>query len=98
MVKLSRLVLMLCIALFIGIQASKAAYILIPMDNSQSNHLKEYGIAYWTLQNEVEIDWLLNYRGGSFMVKYLQKIENELIIRGVAFTVISDAQYKRLYL
>ena len=96
MVKLSRLVLMLCISLIIGINASKAAYLLIPMDNSQSNHLKAYGIAYWTLQNEVEIDWLLNYRGGSFMVKYLQKIENELIIRGVAYTVISDAQYNQI--
>ena len=66
------------------------------MDETQSNHLKAYGIAYWTLQNEVEIDWLLNYRGGSFMVKYLQKIENELIIRGVAYSVISDAQYNQI--
>ncbi len=62
------------------------------MDNTQSNHLKAYGIAYWVLQNEIEIDWLLNYRGGSFMMKYYQNFENELIVRGVSYMVISDAQ------
>ncbi|MEP2772296.1 MAG: asparagine synthetase B [Fulvivirga sp.] len=69
-----------------------ASYIMIPMDEKQSNHLKAYGIAYWILQNEIEIDWLLNFRGGSFMCKYYQKFENELIIRGVSYEVISDAQ------
>jgi len=62
------------------------------MDNTQSNHLKAYGIAYWVLQNDIEVDWLLNYKGGSFMVKYYQNFENELIIRGVSYLVISDAQ------
>lgn len=71
---------------------SQASYILIPMDEKQTNHLKGYGIAYWILQNEIEVDWLLNYRGGSFMCKYYQKFENELIIRGVSYEVISDAQ------
>ncbi len=71
---------------------SLGSYLLVPMDEKQTNHLKAYGIAYWVLQNEVEIDWLLNYRGGSFMVKYYQKFENELIIRGVKYEVISDAQ------
>jgi hypothetical protein len=61
------------------------------MDETQSNHLKAYGIAYWILQNEIEVDWLLNYRGGSFLVKHYQKFENELIIRGVSYEVISDA-------
>ena len=61
-----------------------ASHILIPMDNSQTNHLKAYGIAYWVLDNQVEIVWLLNYRGGSFVTKYYQKYENELIIRGVS--------------
>lgn len=70
----------------------KAAYILIPMDESQSNHLKAYGIAYWILTKDVSVDWLLNYKGGSFMIKYLQVFENENIIRGVSYTVISDAE------
>lgn len=71
---------------------SYASYIFIPMDEKQSNHLKAYGIAYWILQNDIEVDWLLNYKGGSFMFKYYQKFENELIIRGVSYQVISDAQ------
>lgn len=84
--------------LFIGFSLSlifffgKASSILIPMDESQTNHLKSYGIAYWILQNEIDVDWLLNYRGGSFMFKHYQKFENELIIRGISYEVISDAQ------
>ena len=81
MVRLLRYILILNIALIIGINELHAAYLLIPMDNTQSNHLKAYGIAYWTLENEVEIDWLLNYRGGSFMIKYFQKLENQEILR-----------------
>lgn len=65
---------------------------MIPMDDRQTNHLKAYGISYWVLQNDIEVDWLLNYRGGSFLFKYYQKFENELIIRGVSYEVISDAQ------
>ncbi|MFN7261743.1 MAG: asparagine synthetase B, partial [Cyclobacteriaceae bacterium] len=45
-------------------------YVFIPMDEKQSNHLKAYGIAYWVLKMDQEVDWLLNYRGGSFMTKY----------------------------
>ena len=48
---------------------AQANSILIPMDEGQSNHLKAYGIAYWILRSEMEVDWLLNYRGGSFMVR-----------------------------
>lgn len=62
------------------------------MDEQQANHLKAYGIAYWVLENEIEVDWMLNYKGGSFMFKYYQKFENELIIRGVSYQVISDAE------
>lgn len=61
------------------------------MDNSQTDHLKAYGITYWVLQKEVEADWLLNYRGGCFMMKHHTQIENELIVRGVSYEVISNA-------
>ena len=70
-----------------------SAEILIQMDNTQKNHLKAYGIAYWILENQAEVDWLLNYRGGSFACKHIDQIENELKIRGVSYTVIADAQY-----
>lgn len=69
-----------------------AAYLLIPMDQSQKNHLKAYGIAYWVLRQEVDVHWLLNYRGGSFMIKYDKKFESECIFRGVSSEVIADAQ------
>ncbi len=70
----------------------KASYIFIPMDNSQKNHLKAYGIAYWTLQKDIEVSWLLNYKGGSFMCKYYEFIENECVIRGVSYNIIADVQ------
>ena len=58
-----------------------ATRILIPMDEqSQRNHLKAYGIAYWILQNEIEVEWLLNYRGGSFLVTNYNSIQEECIL------------------
>ena len=71
---------------------SFATQLLIPMDNSQSNHLKAYGIAYWTLENSVVIEWLLNYKGGAFLMPHLQEIERELKIRGVKYHVLTDGQ------
>lgn len=65
---------------------------LIPMDNSQKNHLKAYGIAYWVLQNNISIDWLLNYRGGSFLTEYSPDIKNECDIRGVSYEIIADVK------
>lgn len=85
--------ILLTLLLFItGLQGLQAAYILIPMDEAQKNHLKAYGVAYWILTNNLEVDWLLNYRGGSFMFKQLPAIEKELTIRGVSYSVIADGQ------
>ena len=66
--------------------------LLIPMDEQQSNHLKAYGIAYKILKDDQELDWLLNYRGGSFLIKYTQALDNECRIRGVFAETISDAE------
>jgi hypothetical protein len=66
------------------------------MDDSQSNHLKAYGIAYWTLENNVTIEWLLNYRGGSFLMPHLKSLEEELIIRGVKYEVLADGQVNQI--
>jgi hypothetical protein len=70
----------------------RAASILIPMDEEQTNHLKAYGITFWVLKNDLEADWLLNYRGGSFLIKYTSQIESECKIRGVSYEVIPDAK------
>ena len=66
--------------------------LLIPMDNGQTNHLKAYGIAYWMLNNGLTLEWLLNYRGGSFLCTHDVKIEEELTIRGVKYEVITDGK------
>src|SRR5688572_10403316 len=79
------------LALLLSI-SSFATKLLIPMDGSQRDHLKAYGIAYWTLQRDVPIDWLLNYKGGSFLIEHYSALEQECTIRGVTFQVIADAQ------
>ncbi|MEO8885241.1 MAG: asparagine synthetase B [Mucilaginibacter sp.] len=62
------------------------------MDEIQKDHLKSYGIAYWVLKNGETVDWLLNYRGGSFMMKYSKQLEDECNIRGVSYEVLADAK------
>jgi hypothetical protein len=69
-----------------------AAKLLVPMDGSQRDHLKAYGVAFWALQRDVPVDWLLNYRGGSFLLDQYKTVEQELTIRGVTFQVIADGQ------
>ena len=88
----NRIRIVLFFALFFLVNSLRAAYLLIPMDETQKNHLKAYGIAYWMLKHDVEVDWLLNYRGGSFMFQYSKPAENECVIRGVSFEVLADAQ------
>ena len=90
-----RKVILLSIVFLWG-ASSYASYLVMPMDQAQSNHLKAYGIAYWVLQQQETVDWLLNYRGGTFACEYSQKLENECVIRGVKYEVISDAQYNQI--
>lgn len=73
-----------------------ASRVLIPMDNVQKNHLKAYGIAYWVLSKNVEIEWLLNYRGGSFALPFSESIEKECVIRGVSYEIVSDGDYSSI--
>ncbi|MBC2840135.1 asparagine synthetase B [Robiginitalea sp. SC105] len=77
--------------------AASASMILLPMDaNSQENHLKAYGITYWVLSKQQKVQWLLNYRGGSFLLPDGEPIRNECRIRGVSFEVLSDAQAQEI--
>jgi hypothetical protein len=74
--------------------SAKASYLLIPMSpDDQKNHLKAYGITYWTLAKGIEAYWLLNYKGGSFAIPYHKNFENECKIRGVSYEVITDAKF-----
>ena len=71
---------------------AKASSILIFMDEGQKNHLKAYGIAYWSIKQQGEVDWLLNYRGGSFLIKYAKNVEDECKIRGISYEVLADGK------
>ncbi len=70
--------------------------ILIPMDLAQADHLKSYGIVYWHLTNGNNADWLLNYRGGSFLLNQDEKFIAEARIRGISFEIISDNEAENI--
>ncbi|WP_198520119.1 asparagine synthetase B [Lacinutrix sp. Bg11-31] len=81
----------LFILIFLLTSQSYASYILVPMDSeTQENHLKAYGITYWTLAKDIKVKWLLNYRGGSFLLPDTDEIRKECKIRGVSFEVLSN--------
>jgi hypothetical protein len=71
--------------------------LLIPMDLKQTDHLKAYGIAFWVLQHNGEVDWLLNYRGGSFLADYSDVLVRECRIRGVLFEPASATDAASIY-
>lgn len=79
------------IILFLILYKASASVLLIPMDaESQKNHLKAYGITYWVLTKQQKVQWLLNYRGGSFLLPDSENIRKECQIRGVSFEILSD--------
>lgn len=78
---------------------TKASFILLPMDeNTQKNHLKAYGITFWCLEKKYKASWLLNYRGGAFLLPDVSEIRKECQIRGVSFEILSDGEEERVLL
>jgi len=71
--------------------------ILIPMDDSQKNHLKAYGTAFWTLQQEINVEWILNYKGGSFMIDSYPEVEKECRVRGISYEIIGAEKTLVIY-
>jgi hypothetical protein len=88
----SKLKVLFLLLITLGSYRASALHILIGMDEHQKDHLKSYGIAYWILQKGGEVDWLLNYSGGSFMFPFEVEYENECKIRGVSYDVITEAK------
>ncbi|MGV3697848.1 asparagine synthetase B [Flavobacterium sp.] len=87
----------LYIVLFLISFTAKANFLLLPMDDAtQKNHLKAYGITYWALDKQYKASWLLNYRGGSFLLPDAPEIRKECQIRGVSFEPISDAEMQSI--
>ncbi len=85
-----------CLFMFLFLLLSTkmtASHVLIPMDaETQKNHLKAYGITYWMLEKQIKVRWLLNYRGGSFLIPDSEEVRKECQIRGVSYELISDAK------
>lgn len=89
---------LLTVFLFLFAISAKANFILLPMDDvSQKNHLKAYGITYWALDKQYKASWLLNYRGGSFLLPDAPEIRKECQIRGVSFEPITDAEANQIF-
>ena len=86
-----------CTVLFLISFAMRSNYVLLPMDeDSQKNHLKAYGITYWAIEKQYKASWLLNYRGGSFLLPDASEIKKECQIRGVSFEILSDGETNQL--
>jgi len=95
---MKRILSILILALVCGFLTAQAQQkLLIYMDLQQTDHLKAYGIAYWALTKGMEIDWLLNYRGGSFMMDYHDVVASECRVRGVAFSAVSAGDAAAIY-
>lgn len=88
----------ICVGLFLlCVGQIYANFILLPMDDvSQKNHLKAYGITYWVLSKDYKASWLLNYRGGSFLLPDAPEIRKECQIRGVSFEILSDGEANQI--
>ena len=86
----------LLLVFLLSFSFSHASYILINMDDQQTNHLKAYGIAFLSIENEINVKWLLNYKGGSFLIKSNNFIENECKTRNVSYSLIADIQSNKI--
>lgn len=94
--KLQKL-LFLFIIVLLWVLPAQAQKILIYMDLQQVEHLKAYGVAYWALENGINVEWLLNYRGGSFLMDHYPAVERELRIRGVGYSVLTGSETAQVY-
>jgi hypothetical protein len=77
---------------FILVTSLYSANIMIPMDETQKDHLKSYGLIYWILNYDVEVEWLLNYNGGSFVFTHIPIFEQECQLRNISYNIISDGE------
>ena len=86
--------LLLCAVLVLGSSYAQASKLFIPMDaEGQANHLKAYGIAYAAMQANMTVDWLLNYKGGSFAMDDAESIVRLCKLRGVTYEILGEAEY-----
>jgi hypothetical protein len=92
---MKKILFLLIISMLTSLNA-RAAWMLLPMDLKQKEHLKAYGITYWVLSKNIEAHWLLNYRGGSFAFPHNLAFEKECKTRNVSYEVLSDAAFSNI--
>lgn len=73
-------------------RVAASGYILIPMDLEQHNHLRAYGVAFHCLEAGENVNWLLNYRGGSFLMEETQRAVLDARLLGVDFRIIDEGE------
>jgi len=87
---------LLFLPLFLTVSTTSGQDVLIPMDGTQSNHLRAYGLTYWALQQGITVDWLLNYRGGAFLMQEFSGLPGELALRNVSYQRLSGSESARI--
>ena len=95
--KCIKTVIIFSILILFSFSFSHADKILIYMDLGQTDHLKAYGVAYWTLEQGYNVEWFLNYRGGSFMTDFREELADLCRLRGVVFSVIDLSSAASIY-
>ena len=90
-------ILLKSLLIFLFVKFCPGQFILIPMDLKQQDHLKAYGMAYQVLKQGINVEWLLNYRGGSFLFTDSRKFQEECVLRGLAFEQISNVTVNSIY-
>jgi hypothetical protein len=84
------------LATFLCFGTAGAQWLLVPMDRDQQNHLRAYGLTYWVLQQERAAEWLLNYRGGAFLLPDRPDIRREAAFRGVTIVAVDPSAEARM--
>jgi hypothetical protein len=81
----------------LGIAHRRLASYLVPMDDSQSDHLKAYGVAFRALERGEQGEWLLNYRGGSFLLPASDAVRRDAAIAGVTLDGADAGQVAEIH-
>jgi hypothetical protein len=91
-----RSLILATVAVSMSAASVQAQYLLVPMDAQQTNHLKAYGLTYWTLERKLTAEWLLNYKSGSFLLQDRPDVRREATLRGVKIEPMNASQVAQL--
>jgi hypothetical protein len=84
--------LVAALAIALASPTAQAQRMLVPMDDGQTNHLKAYGLTYSAIKAGMQAEWLLNYRGGAFLLPDAPELRRRASLDGISLEPVSDAQ------